>query len=76
MLERHEWSVTTFDEETLERMRGYLDHDDPVAWERVWTPPPKSALDIVRPRSTRCHPVADDAVARGAGRHTDRDTRR
>ena len=40
VLERHEWSVTTYDEEALERMRGYVDHDDPIAWERVsagWT---------------------------------------
>jgi putative nucleotidyltransferase with HDIG domain len=35
VLERHEWPVTTYDEEALERMRGYVDHDDPIAWERL-----------------------------------------
>jgi hypothetical protein len=44
-LERHEWTVTTADEDRLEQMRGYLDHDDPIAWEQVWTgaPPRRSA---------------------------------
>jgi hypothetical protein len=37
VLERHEWAVTTATEEELENSRGYLDHDDPIAWERVWT---------------------------------------
>lgn len=40
VIERHEWPVTATDEDTLERMRGYLDHDDPIAWERVWTAQP------------------------------------
>jgi HD-GYP domain-containing protein (c-di-GMP phosphodiesterase class II) len=38
-LERHEWPVTTADEDRLEQMRGYLDHDDPIAWEQAWTTP-------------------------------------
>ncbi|HEU4999667.1 MAG TPA: HD-GYP domain-containing protein [Lapillicoccus sp.] len=40
VLERHEWAVTTADEEELQRSGGYLDHDDPIAWERVWTTMP------------------------------------
>ena len=40
VLERHEWAVTTADEEELRRSGGYLDHDDPIAWERVWTTMP------------------------------------
>jgi HD domain-containing protein len=40
VLERHEWAVTTADEEELQRSGGYLDHDDPIAWERVWTTVP------------------------------------
>jgi hypothetical protein len=42
VLERHEWPITTADEDDLEQMRGYLDHDDPIAWERMWAPAPPS----------------------------------
>jgi hypothetical protein len=44
VIERHEWPLTAFDEDALERMRGYLDHDDPIAWERVWTTLPRASL--------------------------------
>jgi len=40
VLERHDWAATTADEDELERSQGYLDHDDPIAWERVWTAAP------------------------------------
>lgn len=40
VLERHEWAVTTGDEDELERSVGYLDHDDPIAWEQAWNTVP------------------------------------
>ncbi|MEP6649001.1 MAG: HD-GYP domain-containing protein [Lapillicoccus sp.] len=45
VLERHEWPATEAEGDQLERMRGYLDHDDPIAWERVWValPAPRTA---------------------------------
>jgi putative nucleotidyltransferase with HDIG domain len=42
VLDRHEWLITPADEEDLEETRGYLDHDDPVVWERIWTAAPRS----------------------------------
>jgi hypothetical protein len=42
VVDRHDWPVTTATEEGLEQMRGYLDHDDPMAWEQVWTSAPQS----------------------------------
>jgi HD domain len=59
VVERHEWPVTTATEEQLEQMRGYLDHDDPIAWEQVWT---------AAPRSRPAGPQAEPATRR-AGRH-------
>ena len=53
--------MTTADEDRLERMRGYLDHDDPIAWEQVWatTPPLRPAVPRPggpRPRGRRAVP--------------------
>jgi hypothetical protein len=64
VLERHEWPLTSADEDELDRMRGYLDHDDPIAWEQVWTttPPPLPALSGSGSGSgsgSTPHPVAD-----------------
>jgi HD-GYP domain-containing protein (c-di-GMP phosphodiesterase class II) len=49
VVERHEWPVTTATEEQLEQMRGYLDHDDPIAWEQVWTAAPRSGQIVQDP---------------------------
>ena len=43
VLERHDWPITSADEDRLDRMRGYLDHDDPIAWEQVWATGGRSA---------------------------------
>jgi hypothetical protein len=62
VLERHEWSVTTADEDALDQMRGYLDHDDPVAWEQVWTgTPPRRPTLTGRPAAVAM-PVPDGAA--------------
>ena len=59
VLERHDWPITSADEDELDRMRGYLDHDDPIAWEQVWatTPPLRPAVTAPGPTP---HPVADE----------------
>ena len=59
VLERHDWPITSADEDELDRMRGYLDHDDPIAWEQVWatTPPLRPAVSGPGPTP---HPVADE----------------
>jgi hypothetical protein len=53
VLERHEWAATTADEDELERSGGYLDHDDPIVWERVW-----NTMPAVHP-SNRSSPVLE-----------------
>ncbi|HEU4329480.1 MAG TPA: HD-GYP domain-containing protein [Lapillicoccus sp.] len=58
VLERHEWAVTTADEDELDRSRGYLDHDDPIAWERVWTtspPAPNGSAPVSAPHESPEH---------------------
>ena len=59
VLERHDWPITSADEDELDRLRGYLDHDDPIAWEQVWatTPPLRPAVSGSGPTP---HPVADE----------------
>jgi len=49
VVDRHEWPVTTATEEQLDQMRGYLDHDDPIAWEKVWTAAPRSGQIVQDP---------------------------
>ena len=62
VLERHDWPVTTADEDRLEQMRGYLDHDDPIAWEQVWTgAPPRRAAPPER-TAALAMPSRDDAA--------------
>jgi putative nucleotidyltransferase with HDIG domain len=62
---RHEWPVTTATQEELEQMSGYLDHDDPIAWEQVWTSAPRSRPVVPQPepatRRARRH-GGDDMV--------------
>ena len=58
VLERHDWPVTSADEDELDRMRGYLDHDDPIAWEQVWASTPPLRPGVPWPGSSP-HPVAD-----------------
>jgi hypothetical protein len=67
VLERHDWPVTTADEDRLERMRGYLDHDDPIAWEQVWTgtrprlsAPPDRTAALTRPARGENARIPDD----------------
>jgi HD-GYP domain-containing protein (c-di-GMP phosphodiesterase class II) len=62
VLERHAWPVTTADEDRLERMRGYLDHDDPVAWEQVW-PGPAPRRPAVPERTALAVPVHEQPAA-------------
>jgi HD-GYP domain-containing protein (c-di-GMP phosphodiesterase class II) len=75
VLERHEWPVTTSDEDSLELMRGYLDHDDPIAWERAWNtatptrpsvpePAREPAREVMAARSTGPEPMAADRAPR------------
>ena len=59
VLERHDWPVTSADEDELDRMRGYLDHDDPIAWEQVWATTPRLRPAPSVPGPTP-HPVADE----------------
>jgi hypothetical protein len=49
VVDRHEWPVTTATEEQLDQMRGYLDHDDPIAWEQVWSAAPRGRPVVPRP---------------------------
>ena len=49
VVDRHDWPVTTASEEELDQMRGYLDHDDPIAWEQVWTAAPRSGQIVQDP---------------------------
>ena len=49
VVDRHDWPVTTASEEQLDQMRGYLDHDDPIAWEKVWTAAPRSGQIVQDP---------------------------
>jgi len=49
VVDRHERPLTTATEEELEQMRGYLDHDDPIAWEQVWTAAPRSGQIVQDP---------------------------
>ena len=53
VVDRHERPLTTATEEELEQMRGYLDHDDPIVWERVW-----NTMPAVHP-SNRSSPVLE-----------------
>jgi putative nucleotidyltransferase with HDIG domain len=70
-LERHDWPVTTADEDRLEQMRGYLDHDDPIAWEQAWTapslprpvPPERTAAPATPPRNAVTRIPDDRSVA-------------
>jgi hypothetical protein len=68
VVERHDWPVTTADEVELERSLGYLDHDDPIAWERVWTAapsaPPAPPLATPEPPTRRAEPAAPDETPR------------
>ena len=66
VLERHDWPVTTADEDRLERMRGYLDHDDPIAWEQVWTGAVAASIRCTSERTA----AARDAPTRRGCRHT------
>ena len=59
VLERHDWPITSADEDELDRMRGYLDHDDPIAWEQVWATTPPLRPAVTGPGPTP-HPVADE----------------
>ena len=62
VVDRHEWTVTTATEEELEQMRGYLDHDDPIAWEQVWTTAPRSRPAFPEPEpASRGHRGDDTA---------------
>lgn len=38
-LERHTWAPASMPESEITARRGYIDHDDPVVWEQVWTMP-------------------------------------
>jgi len=59
VLERHDWPITSADEDDLDRMRGYLDHDDPIAWEQVWDTMPSLRPATSVPGPTP-HPVVDE----------------
>jgi len=56
VVDRHERPLTTATEEELEQMRGYLDHDDPIAWEQVWTAAPRSRPVVPRPEPATAGP--------------------
>jgi putative nucleotidyltransferase with HDIG domain len=56
VVDRHERPLTTATEEELEQMRGYLDHDDPIAWEQVWTAAPPSRPVIPSPEPASAGP--------------------
>ena len=65
VVDRHEWPITTADEEDLEEARGYLDHDDPIVWEQVWTAAPPSRPAVPpspepEPATRRGRPLGDD----------------
>ncbi len=45
VLQRHPWIPAAEPADDLVPARGYVDHDDPVVWERVWRPGPPSAAD-------------------------------
>jgi putative nucleotidyltransferase with HDIG domain len=64
VVDRHDWPVTTATEEGLEQMRGYLDHDDPIAWEQVWTSAPQSrpVAPQLEPATRRARRHGDDMV--------------
>jgi putative nucleotidyltransferase with HDIG domain len=49
-LQRHTWSGTAETADHLVPTRGYVDHDDPVVWERVWRPGSPSLDELVEPR--------------------------
>ena len=69
-LERHTWAPTTEPETEVTARRGYVDHDDPVVWERVWampvdrSPPPAGSPDRVRPDAQAPEPEAPLAPGR------------